>query len=86
MQHTANRFIIFDELVSTTTLGSPAYITALQFFILNNTLMVPNWYFVDSEEKKNVLFYKYPQGGSPIRTLTKRVTDPRGVVVSLAQN
>jgi hypothetical protein len=73
-------------LVSTITLGSPAYITALQFFIINGTLMIPNWYFVDSEEKKNVLFYKYPQGGSPIGTLTKRVTEPRGVVVSLAQN
>jgi hypothetical protein len=73
-------------LVSTTTLGSPAYITALQFFILNGTLMVPNWYFVDSSEKKNVLFYKYPRGGSPTGTLTKRVTDPRGVVVSPSSN
>jgi len=72
-------------LVGTTTLGSPAYITAFQFFILNGTLIVPNWYIVSSFEKKNVLFYNYPQGGSPTMTLTKRITEPRGVVVSLAQ-
>jgi hypothetical protein len=71
--------------VGTTTLGSPAYITAFQFFILNGTLMIPNWYILSPFEKKNALFYKYPQGGSPIRTLAKRVADPRGVVVSLAQ-
>jgi hypothetical protein len=71
--------------VGTTTLGAPAYITSLQFFILNDTVIQPNWYYVDYIEKKNVLFYKYPQGGSPIATLTKSVTDPRGVVVSLAQ-
>jgi hypothetical protein len=72
-------------LAGTTTLGSSEYITQqLQFFIVNGALIIPNWYYVDSTEKKNVLFYDYPQGGSPTMTLTKRVTEPRGVAVSLS--
>jgi hypothetical protein len=70
--------------VGTTTLGSPAYLTSFQFFIRGSTVIVPNWYFVNSSEKKDVLFYKYPLGGSPTMILTKDVSDPRGVVVSLA--
>jgi hypothetical protein len=70
--------------VGTTVLGSPAYIV-LQFYILRGTTIVPNWYFQSTDnERKNVLFYNYPQGGSPVMTLDKDTPDPRGVVVSLA--
>lgn len=68
--------------VGTTVLGSPANIT-LQFFILNSKVIVPNWYFVSSSEKKNVLIYDYPQGGSPIMEINKHSTEPRGVAVSV---
>jgi hypothetical protein len=72
--------------VGTTTLGNPAHLTSFQFFITRGTVIVPNWYYLNSIEKHNVLFYRYPAGGSPTMTLAKHVSAPRGVVVSLAQS
>jgi hypothetical protein len=67
---------------STVSLGSPAHIV-LQYYIQNDTVVVPNWFYVDSEQRFNVLFYGYPAGGAPTAALTKHVSNPRGVVVSL---
>lgn len=70
--------------VGATELGSPAGIV-LQFYILHGTIVVPNWYFQSTDnERKDVLLYRYPQGGSPVNTLEKDTPDARGVVVSLA--
>jgi hypothetical protein len=70
--------------VGTTALGSPAYNTSFQFVISGDTVVVPNWYFVSSLESHDVLFYKYPAGGSPTKMLSKGVVDPRGAAISRA--
>ncbi len=70
--------------VGMTPLGKPAYLTSFQFAILKGTVIVPNWYYVDYAEKHDVLFYRYPAGGSPTAILTKDITDPRGVALSHA--
>ena len=70
--------------VGTTALGSPAYNTSFQFVISHGTVVVPNWYFVSSLESYNVLFYKYPAGGSPTMILSKGVVNPRGAAISRA--
>jgi hypothetical protein len=61
-------------------LGKPAYVI-LQFYIFDRTILVPDW---PSSGKYDILRYKYPAGGSPNLTITKYMTFPRGVVVSLA--
>jgi hypothetical protein len=66
----------------TVRFGSPAY-QVLQFYILTNTVLVPNWYYHDNEQRFNVLTYNYPAGGTPTGTLTKDLAHPRGVIVSL---
>lgn len=68
--------------VGTTILGGPGYNT-FQFFISKGTVIVPNWYYT-SIEKYDVLFYKYPAGGSPTMILSKDIYAPRGVVISQA--
>jgi hypothetical protein len=70
------------QKVGTTILGSPAYVTSFQFFISRGIVIAPNWYYMNGSQKHDVLFYKYPAGGSPTMTLTKDVTDPRGVTLS----
>ena len=70
------------KFVGTTTLGRPAHL-ALQFYILNRVAIVPNWDY-GSITKYDVLLYNYPAGGSPTMELTKHVSVPRGVTVSVA--
>ncbi len=65
--------------VSDIPLNKPAYIV-LQYFIDGNILVVPNL----EAKGSNVLLYRYPVGGQPTSTLTKHITDARGVVVSRA--
>jgi hypothetical protein len=65
--------------VSATPLDKPANVV-LQYFIDGGTIVVPNL----GSPGSNVLYYKYPAGGQPTFTLTKGVTDARGVVVSSA--
>jgi hypothetical protein len=68
--------------VGVTPLNKPADLVS-QYFITGNTVIVPNLYdshFLDPE----LLFYKYPAGGAPTSQLTKRITAPFGVVVSVA--
>jgi hypothetical protein len=65
--------------VARTALGPPAG-AIVQYVIDGSTVVVPN------DSSRQVLFYKYPAGGDPFRTLTKKVTIPRGVVISPAQN
>jgi len=66
--------------VSGTPLGPPADMI-VQYFVDNGTVVVPSQY---QSGGGNILFYKYPAGGDPFRTLTKKVTIPRGVVISVA--
>jgi hypothetical protein len=67
--------------VGTTLFGKPAYTTSFQFEILGGSVVVPSWSYSNS---KSVLLYKYPAGGSPTSILTKDISDPRGVAISLA--
>jgi hypothetical protein len=67
--------------VGTTIFGEPAYTTSFQFDILAGSVVVPNW---PSSGRDDVLFYKYPAGGSPTSTLTRKISVPRGVAVSFA--
>jgi hypothetical protein len=69
--------------VGTTTLGSPAYITH-QLSIWHGTVVTPNWYYSDSALKYDVLFYNYPDGGSPTKILTKHLSFPYGAAISVA--
>ena len=69
--------------VGSTPLGPPAH-DVEQFFISGGTLITPNEYFTKSRTLSDVLFYKYPMGGAPTRTITKGQHFPDGVVVSLA--
>jgi hypothetical protein len=64
--------------VGATPLGAPAY-TVLQYFIDKNTLIVPNL----RRSATEVLYYKYPEGGSPTFTLAASM-GPRAAVVSAA--
>lgn len=65
--------------VGETPLDAPKR-TVVQYAIDGNTVVLPN------DDTQQVLFYKYPAGGDPFRTLTKKVTIPRGAVISPAQN
>jgi hypothetical protein len=69
--------------VGTTTLGRPAEFTSYQFFITGDTAIVPNRNDA-LRRAHDVLFYNYPQGGSPTKIITKRISDPRGAAVSFA--
>jgi hypothetical protein len=66
------------------SLGAPAQ-NVLQYFITGSAVVVPNLYGSGSQFS-NVLLYSYPSGGSPFLTLTKQITDARGVVVSRASS
>jgi hypothetical protein len=57
-------------LVGITKLGSPAY-DMYGFLIIDKTVIVSNDYYVSSERKSDVLFYKYPAGGAPTGSLAK---------------
>lgn len=52
------------------------------FFILGFTLIAPNQ--CKGSCTGNVLFYNYPGGGLPTKTITKGVRYPHGLVVSKA--
>jgi hypothetical protein len=65
-------------------LGSPA-VEIVQYFITKGTAVIPNLR-ASSGQSSTVLLYKYPAGGSPYMTITKRITDARGVVVSYARS
>jgi 6-phosphogluconolactonase (cycloisomerase 2 family) len=64
-------------LANATTLNGAG--TLLQFAIDGSTLVAPNQFSSSS----SVLFYKYPAGGSPTRTITNGVFFPRAVAISL---
>jgi hypothetical protein len=70
--------------VHATPLGSPAS-DVFQFYIDGKTVIAPNDYSVGSKTASNVLYYHYPAGGTPTRTITNIVHAPRGVVVSKAK-
>jgi hypothetical protein len=63
--------------VGSTPLNAPER-AIVQYFIKGSAVVVPN------DATRQVLFYDYPGGGDPYRTLTKKVTTPRGVVISIA--
>ena len=68
--------------VGTTMLGSPAHFISFQFAIAGATVIVPNWYFEGIKNKYDVLFYKYPAGGAPTKTLTGGISMPHGAAIS----
>jgi hypothetical protein len=68
--------------VGSTPLDGPAD-SIVEYFINAQTLVVPGG---SPKSGSSVRFYSYPAGGEPFQTITKHLTDPRGVVVSLAQN
>lgn len=70
--------------VAASPLGGAAY-AILQYYVSGDTVFAPNWYYPHGHEKKNILVYKYPSGGTPISSLSK-VADPRGVVLSPASS
>jgi hypothetical protein len=67
--------------VGETPLNAPKRIV-VQYAIDGSTVVLPN----DDSSDRSVLFYKYPDGGKPFRILTKKVTVPRGVVISVARS
>lgn len=67
--------------VGMTLLGSPAYTTSFQFFVLTRAIVVPNWPYSGG---KDVLLYKYPAGGAPTAVLSRNTDDPRGATISIA--
>jgi hypothetical protein len=68
-------------LVATTKLDGATYVK--QAWIQGHTLIAPNSV---GGPGANVLFYTYPAGGTPIKTIPKGVTGPQGAAVSLAPN
>jgi hypothetical protein len=70
--------------VHSTPLGSPAF-DVFQFYIDGGTVIAPNDYSVGSKTAWDVLYYRYPAGDTPTRTITNVVHEPRGVVVSKAK-
>ena len=71
--------------VHATPLGSPAF-DVFQFYIDGTTVIAPNDYRKGgSKTGSDVLYYHYPAGGTPTRTITNIVHEPRGVVVSKAK-
>jgi hypothetical protein len=69
--------------IHATPLGSPAF-DVFQFYIDGATVIAPNAYSVGSKTSWDVLYYRYPAGGAPTRTITNVIHAPRGVVVSKA--
>jgi len=69
--------------VHLTRLGRPAF-DVFQFYIDGRIVIAPNDYSIGSKSAWNVLYYRYPAGGTPIRTISKADHEPRGVVVSKA--
>jgi hypothetical protein len=71
--------------VHATSLGSPAF-DVFQFYIDGRTVIAPNDYPKGgSKTGWDVLYYRYPAGGTPKRIITNVVHEPRGVVVSKAK-
>lgn len=69
--------------VGATTLGGGSDVTDIsQFFITGGKLLAPNQ--CKGSCTGNVLYYHYPAGGSPTKTITDGVRYPHGVVVSKA--
>jgi hypothetical protein len=66
-----------------TILGGSDVTAVLQYFIFGARLIAPNLCSVKSCVG-NVLYFPYPSGGYAMKTITKRVRYPRGVVVSEA--
>jgi hypothetical protein len=56
-------------------------VTVEQFAIDGATLVAPNQGLTGNS---NVLFYNYPAGGSPTKTITNGIVAPRAVAISLA--
>ncbi|HEY2473943.1 MAG TPA: hypothetical protein VGI19_03995 [Candidatus Cybelea sp.] len=63
-------------LENTTDLQGTSYLNGLT--IDGSTALVPNQFNSGS----NVLFYNYPAGGSPAKTLSKSILDPFSVAIS----
>jgi hypothetical protein len=68
--------------VGTIELGSGAKYVG-QFFIQGRTLIAPDM-CIPSCQKENVLFFKYPAGGTATKTITDDIGSPSGASVSLA--
>jgi len=68
--------------VGETLLKKPAAII-VQYYVDKGTVVVPSLP-LKVGPSATVLLYDYPAGGKPYLTLTKRISDPRGVVVSRA--
>ena len=67
--------------VGETSLGSNVG-DVFQFFIRNDTIIVPNQ--CESSCTGNVLYYHYPTGGPAVKKITDGVRYPHGAVVSKA--
>jgi hypothetical protein len=68
--------------VGTTRLGPNAKFV-FQFFIDNGIVIAPNE--CGSSCSSDLLFYKYPAGGSAIKKITKGIFYPHGAIVSKGQ-
>lgn len=55
-----------------------------QFWIQDETLILPNSYFGSHSLQSDALYYRYPAGGGPTKKITKGVRDAQGAVVSPA--
>lgn len=69
--------------IHTTPLGSGAGDVA-QFFIDGQTLVAPDACSPSQCSRENVLFFKYPQGGTATKEITKGTRGPDGAAVSKA--
>jgi hypothetical protein len=69
--------------VGSTSLGGNDVSAVGQFFILGRRLIAPN--LCTGSCTGNVLYYDYPAGGTPTKTITTGVRYPHGLVVSRAQ-
>jgi hypothetical protein len=68
--------------VGSTSLGNPAFFV-LQFWIQGRALIAPN---ACCRGVGQALFYTYPSGGKPTKTIVAGINYPNGAVVSLAPN
>lgn len=69
--------------VGTTALGTKVGAVA-QFYIAGQELIVPNQ--CNTSCTGNVLYYPYPAGGAPTKTIAKGIRYPHGAVVSRGAN
>ena len=69
------------------TLGLNGLTISYQWWIHGQHLLVPNTYFASYQSRSEVLFYKYPAGGSFTKAVQEKNTyAPYGVTVSLARH